>query len=210
MAIVGQAWAMSLSVVNGGCGFVGRPPHPSPSFIAPHPTVYETSRATWRKKIPMDEILANEKWCLQDERVDCSSGCMRAFVWNFWSSQRVPKVFNGVPIISSTSPFNEGLSLKIFILDSQVDGGGVFIQHEVFQAYPRGREARNWGNIGAFRSLRLQSTAEMFLAHKLMGGCIHNTSMTQNLERIASPPVWHKESNIAQLHSPVTLESLGP
>jgi hypothetical protein len=28
--------------------------------------------------------------CLQDERVDCSSNSMRAFVWDFEGSQRVP------------------------------------------------------------------------------------------------------------------------
>ena len=56
--------------------------------------------------------------CFQDEGIDCSSGCMRAFVWDFEGSQRVPKVSNGDPIISSTCPFHEGLSLKNLILDS--------------------------------------------------------------------------------------------
>ena len=35
--------------------------------------------------------------CLQDEGVDFSSGCMRAFVWDFEGSQRIPKAPNGVP-----------------------------------------------------------------------------------------------------------------
>jgi len=35
----------------------------------------------------MDEILADEKSILQDEGVDCSSSCMRAFVWDFEGSQ---------------------------------------------------------------------------------------------------------------------------
>jgi hypothetical protein len=39
-----------------------------------------------------------------------------------------------------------------------------------FKLYPRGREGKSWDNIGAFRSLRLQSTVEIFLAHELMGG----------------------------------------
>jgi hypothetical protein len=46
----------------------------------------------------MDEILTNEKiQCLQDEAVDCSSHCMKAFVWDFDGSQRVPYVPNGAP-----------------------------------------------------------------------------------------------------------------
>ena len=70
--------------------------------------------------------------CLQDDGVDCSSGSIRAFVWDFESSHRVLKVPNGVPlsegggrgsipsisIIPPLSPFNEGLGLKILILDS--------------------------------------------------------------------------------------------
>ena len=35
--------------------------------------------------------------CLQDEGDDCSSGYVRAFVWDFEGSQRVPKVPSGVP-----------------------------------------------------------------------------------------------------------------
>jgi hypothetical protein len=42
-----------------------------------------------------------------------------------------------------------------------------------FKLSPMGREAISWGNIGTFRSLRLQSTAEIFLARELMGG-VHN------------------------------------
>ena len=38
------------------------------------------------------EQMKNE--CLQDEVVDCSSGCMRAFVWDFEGFHRVPKVPN--------------------------------------------------------------------------------------------------------------------
>ena len=33
-----------------------------------------------------------------------------------------------------------------------------------FKLYPRGREAESWGNIRTFRSIRLQSTTEIFLA----------------------------------------------
>ena len=60
-----------------------------------------------------------------------------------------------VGIISSTSHFNEGLSLENVIVDSQVDRGGDFIQHEILQALPEGGEAISWDNMRAFRYLRL-------------------------------------------------------
>ena len=72
-------------VVNGGCGFMDRP-HSSHPFPVSHPTVYKTSRAAWKKNFPTEEFLVDENQCLQDERVDCSSGCMRAFVWDFKGS----------------------------------------------------------------------------------------------------------------------------
>ena len=53
---------------------------------------------------------------------------------------------------------------------------------KIFKLYPKGREAISWGNIGAFRSLRLQSTAEIFLARELMGG-IHNALVTRGSKR---------------------------
>ena len=57
------------------------------------------------KKLLIDEILADEKsMFLQDEGVDCSADCMRAFVWAFGGSQssqwRFPPALRG--IISST------------------------------------------------------------------------------------------------------------
>ena len=45
--------------MNGECVVVGKP-HPSRSFTTPHPMVYKTTWAT-RKKIPIEEILADEK-----------------------------------------------------------------------------------------------------------------------------------------------------
>ena len=45
---------------------------------------------------------------------------------------------------------------------------------------PRGIEARSWGNIGAFKYVRSQSAAEIFLAPDHTGG-IHNTSVMQCL-----------------------------
>ena len=51
-----------------------------------------------------------------------------------------------------------------------------------FEHYPRGREARSWGNIGAFRSLELQSTAKIFLMRELMG------EHSQRLRDVASSP----------------------
>jgi hypothetical protein len=50
-----------------------------------------------------------------------------------------------------------------------------------FKLYPVGREATNWGRIGAFRSLRSQLTVKIFLACELMAG-VHNASMTWSRE----------------------------
>ena len=60
--------------------------------------------------------------------------------------------FPSVGIISCTSPFNEGSSLKHFILDSEVDGGGDFIQCEIFQALPGGKRNQK---LGQHRSLQI-------------------------------------------------------
>ena len=60
---------------------MGRP-YFSRSFTLFHLMVYETVRAVWKKFLRMKfERMKNE--CLQDEGVDCSSGCTRAFVWDF-------------------------------------------------------------------------------------------------------------------------------
>ena len=45
-----------------------------------------------------------------------------------------------------------------------------------FKLNPVGREAKSWGNIRAFKCLRSQSTAEIFLALVLMGGVLSRTS----------------------------------
>jgi hypothetical protein len=108
-------------------GFVGSP-HPSHPFTTPHPTVYENSRRSG-KKLPTDELTVDESQCLQDEGVDCSSSCMRAFVWDLegshssqWSSRREGRGRGSNPpigdIISYVSHVNEELSSKHFILDS--------------------------------------------------------------------------------------------
>ena len=48
-----------------------------------------------------------------------------------------------------------------------------------FKLYPRGREARGWGTIrGAFRSLKSQSTAEIFLVRNHKGDIV-NASLTR-------------------------------
>ena len=47
-----------------------------------------------------------------------------------------------------------------------------------FKLYLREREAKSWGNMGAFRSLGSQSTVEIFLAHDYKGG-VHNASVMQ-------------------------------
>ena len=64
---------------------MGRP-HPSHPLTASHLTVYENSQVVWKKKLPTDEIAVDEKSMLQDEGVDCSSGCIRAFVWDYGNS----------------------------------------------------------------------------------------------------------------------------
>jgi hypothetical protein len=81
--------------MNGGCGFMGKP-HPSHLFETPHLAVYKTAQVV-QKKLMMDEIQGMKNQCLQDEGVGCSSGCMRAFMWDFKGSCRVPKVPNEVP-----------------------------------------------------------------------------------------------------------------
>lgn len=144
--------------------------------------------------------------CLQYEGVYCSSHPMRSFRWAFegsqmfsfnrlnfisfqgwspkgaWRWQLVPLVLHfkeevGVRTISSASPSNKGHNLKknhpIFV------SGWMwrFLQREVFQIYPRGREAKIWGNTGALRFVRLQLTAKIFLAPDHTGG-VHNASLT--------------------------------
>ena len=37
--------------------------------------------------------------CLQDGGVDCSFSCMRAFVWDFEGSHRVPENPNGLLLL---------------------------------------------------------------------------------------------------------------
>ena len=78
-----------------------------------------------------------------------------------------------IGIISPTSPFDGGLSSKKFIEDSWVYEGREFIQRELFQAYPRGRDARCWSNLEAFRSIKSQSTAKIFVAPNHTGNA-HN------------------------------------
>jgi hypothetical protein len=46
-----------------------------------------------------------------------------------------------------------------------------------FKLYPRGREAKMWGSIGAFTNAKSQSMATIFLALDHTGG-VHNASMT--------------------------------
>ena len=65
--------------VNEGCVVMGKP-HPSHPFAEPHPTVYETALA-YREKFRRMKFWRMKKQGLQDEGVDYSSHCMRAFVW---------------------------------------------------------------------------------------------------------------------------------
>lgn len=66
-------------------------------------------------------------------------------------------------------------------------GGGDFIQLEVFQALHEGK--RNWelgGSIRAFRFIKSQLTAHIFLAHDDAGG-IHKASTMWNPHTKAIP-----------------------
>ena len=67
---------------------MGRP-QPSHPFAKLHPTVYKIARVA-RRNLPTDDILVDENQCLQDERVGCSSHCMRPFMWDFEGSHGVP------------------------------------------------------------------------------------------------------------------------
>ena len=109
---------------------------PSHLFIVSHLMINETARAAWNKTtFRRMKCKRMRDRCLQDGGVDRSSSCVRAFVWDFEGFHRVLEVPNGVPwryvwlclwegrgrssvppvdIISSTSPFSEGLTLKIF------------------------------------------------------------------------------------------------
>jgi hypothetical protein len=88
LAVVPCHWG----VMNGGCVVVGRP-HPSHPFMESHLIIYEDARATWKKTF---QRMRNQ--CLQDERVDCSSHCMRSFVWDV-------KVPRGSPKFPTEFPF---------------------------------------------------------------------------------------------------------
>ena len=71
---------MSLRSCEWVCVVVGKP-HPSHPFTEPHPTVYEIA---WADRKRTANGWKNQ--CLQNERVDCSSHRMRAFVWDFEGS----------------------------------------------------------------------------------------------------------------------------
>ena len=143
-------------VVKGRCVVMGKP-HPSHPFTKPHPMVYEPARTT-QKFLSMDEILANEKSMFASWRDSLWIPSYESICVGFWrfpkgslSSQwSSPEVISLVGIISSASLFDEGLSLKNFIRDSWVDGGGDFIQHEGFQALPKWRRSQK---LGQHRSL---------------------------------------------------------
>ena len=115
-----------------------------------------------------------------------SQGWSSKGAWSWWL---VPILLEGrgrslnspVGIISSANPSIETLSLKNFIQDSWVDGGGDFIQHEVFQALPEGKRSKELGqHRKLIRSIRSQSTTKIFLAPDHTRG-IHNASMTRHL-----------------------------
>ena len=89
---------------------------------------------------------------------------VRAFVWDFWRFPKFPMKFH--------PRFVSGWRWRF---PSNV---------EFFKLYPRGRKARIWGIIGAFRFVKLQSTAEVFLAPNHTAG-VHNASVMR-------PQVTHK------------------
>ena len=65
-------------------------PHTSHPITEPHRMVYEITWALWKKNFQHMKFRRMKNQCLQDEGVDYSSHCMRAFVWDFEGSQRVP------------------------------------------------------------------------------------------------------------------------
>ena len=80
----------------------------------------------------------------------------------FWKEE----VGTQTPLVGITNPLNEGLSLKSFIPNLQVNEGGDFIQREVFQALPKGKRSHKLG----------QSMAEIFLArHIFLTICFSHT-----------------------------------
>ena len=156
--------------VHGGCVVVGKP-HPSHSFTKPHPTVYKTTWAAL-EKIPNGWNLVDEKSMFTRWRGRLSIpsyesmcvGTLRTFEIPHKCSHITGQISFGVevdgsyllerrgrslnpppPPISSASPFNERLSLKFFIHDSWVDGGGEFIQCEVFQTLPKRKRTQKLG-----------------------------------------------------------------
>ena len=84
-----------------------------------------------------------------------------------------------VGIISFVSPSNEGLlSLKISFKIHEWMEVEVSSNLKFFKLYlRRRREAKSWGNIGAFRSVGSQLTSKIFQALDHTGG-VHNASVT--------------------------------
>ena len=124
-------------VVNGGCVVTGKP-HPSNPFTKPQPTVYNTVWAAWKKKLLMDEILADENSMFTTWRgwlfiTSYESICVR-----FWRFPKFPMEFPRGWRWRWRVP-------KFPIQDSWMDGGGDFIQREVFQALPKKKRSRKLG-----------------------------------------------------------------
>ena len=67
---------------------MGRP-HPNHPFTDPHLMVCETALQSKNRRM--------KNHCLQDQGVDCSSHCKRAFVWDIEGSQRVSKAHSRSP-----------------------------------------------------------------------------------------------------------------
>ena len=124
-------------VVYEGCLVVGTP-HPSHPFTEPHPMVYEIARATWNLFLLTNEIL--------------KGSTVHPIAWEHLCGILKVLIVSPAGIISSASPFNEGLGLNFFIQDSRVDGGGDFIQREVFQALPEGKRSQT---LEQHRSLQI-------------------------------------------------------
>ena len=142
-------------VVNGGCGFVGKP-HPSHPFETPHPTVYKTTHVA-QKKLMADESSRDEKSVFARWRGWLFIWWYESIQWDFEGSCRVPKVPNGVP--------NEVHARSTKWMEVEISSNVKF-----FKLYPKGREVRSLGSIGAFRSLTSQSTARISLACDHTGG----------------------------------------
>jgi hypothetical protein len=74
--------------------------------ITSKPSIYKAPSYGLQKLSTKMKFWRMKNQCLQDEGVECSSHCMRAFLGDLEGSQRVPQVPNGGPQMPSYSRLN--------------------------------------------------------------------------------------------------------